>query len=159
MIANVSNKIIYFLAGLPMFERVNSEELRIIAKHMSVMEMPPGNTLFNEGDDGDYICFIEKGALEVLKISAATGKNVALASLGKGQSIGEMSVIENSPRSATIKSLTESRLFILSKSAFDLILERNSRIGIKLIKGISLLLSRNLRDTSERLAEYIPHID
>jgi len=46
-------------------------------------------------------------------------------------------------------------LYILSKSAFDMILERHSKIGIKLLKGIARLLSYNLRKTSSRLTEYI----
>ncbi len=159
MIPTVTQTIIDFFMGLAMFDRVNSEELRIISKHMSVLELDPGDIVFNEGDEGNYICFIEKGKLEVLKKSSVTGSDVVLATLEKGQSIGEMSVIDSSLRSATIKSSTQSTLFILSKSAFDLIIDKHSRIGIKMLKGISRLLSTNLRDTSDRLAEYIPHID
>jgi CRP-like cAMP-binding protein len=80
---------------------------------------------------------------------------VLINTLGRGKSIGEMSVIESLPRSATAKARVDTRLFILSRPAFELVLSRHSNIGIKLLKGIATLLSDNLRKTSCRLAEYM----
>ena len=49
-----------------------------------------------------------------------------------------------------------SRLIVLTRKGFDLILRLHPEIGIKILKGIALLLSTNLRKTSDRLAEFMP---
>lgn len=151
---NLSKDIIDFFMSMPIFDRINAEELKVVAKHMNTLELDPDEILFKEFEKGNYVCFIVEGELDIIKKSEATGKDVILTTLHKGQSIGEMSIIDDFPRSATVRARQETMLFILSKSAFDLILERHSKIGIKLLKGISRMLSNYLRKTSNRLADY-----
>ena len=83
------------------------------------------------------------------------GKQVTLTALGKGRSIGEMAVIDDFPRSATVKARTKATLVILTRANFEKILDEHSKIGVKILKGISRLLSMNLRKTSSRLADYM----
>jgi CRP-like cAMP-binding protein len=153
---NISREIIDFFINMPIFDRINAEEIKVVARHMNTVELEPDEILFQESDKGNYVFFIREGELDVLKKSEATGTEVVLATLGKGQSVGEMSIIDDYPRSATIRARSITVLYILSKSAFDLILSKHPKIGIKLLKGISCLLSGNLRETSKRLADYIP---
>ena len=147
--------IVEFFMEIPIFCRMNPEEVKVVARHMTVVELKAGETLFNEFEEGNFMCFISVGVLEVIKQSGTAGQNVMISTLGKGKSIGEMSVIESLPRSATIKAKADSELYILSKPAFEMILGRHSAIGIKLLKGIAILLSNNLRKTSSRLADYM----
>jgi len=127
-----------------------------VARHMESIDLNAGDILFRESEKGNYVFFIKEGQLDVLKKSETSGSNVTLATLCEGQSIGEMSIIDDLPRSATIQARSRTKLYILSKSAFDMILNKHPKIGIKLLKGISRLLTRNLRETSIRLADYIP---
>ncbi len=152
---NLSKAIVDFFLGIPIFSRMNAEEVKIVAKHMTVVELQPGETLFEEFDRGRFMCFIAHGTLDVIKQPAGTNRDIVITTMRRGQSIGEMSVIENLPRSATIKAREVSKLFILSQAAFDLVLAKHSHIGIKLLKGITILLSNNLRKTSSRLADYM----
>jgi len=151
----LSKAIVTFFLGIPLFSRMNAEEVKLVAKHMNVIELQPGEILFEEADRGNFMCFIAHGSLDVIKQSVNSGQEIVITSLRKGQSIGEMSVIENLPRSATIKARDNAKLFILSQAAFDLIMSRHANIGIKLLKGITILLSNNLRKTSSRLADYM----
>lgn len=151
----LSKAIVDFFMELPLFSRMNPEEVKLVARHMNVVELQPGQVLFQEYEQGNFMCFIESGRLEVLKQLGASQQEVLITTLGRGQSIGEMSVIEDMPRSATIRARDGARLYILSQAAFDLILNRHTNIGIKLLKGIAVLLSNNLRKTSSRLAEYM----
>ncbi|MFH2064599.1 MAG: cyclic nucleotide-binding domain-containing protein [Pseudomonadota bacterium] len=153
---NLPKEIIDFFINIPLFEQINAEEVKVVARHMDTIDLNSGDILFRESDKGNYVFFIKEGKLDVLKKSESSGGNVTLATLGEGQSIGEMSVIDDFPRSATIQARSRAKLYILSKSAFDMILNKHPRIGIKLLKGISRLLTRNLRETSSRLADYIP---
>lgn len=143
-----------FLSNLVLFSTLKADELEVVAEHMKFLEIEKGDTLFNEGDKGDYICFVLNGIIDIVKKSSSKSE-VVIASLLRGRSIGEMSVIDYSPRSATAKAQTKSALLILEKRDFDKILYHHPAIGITILKGITKLLSLNLRKTSSRLAEYL----
>ena len=153
-----SREIIDFFMNQPIFDRMNAEELKVVARHMSIIELAPGGILFHESDKGNFVCFIVRGELDVIKKAGVDGHGARLARLSVGQSIGEMSIVDDAPRSATAMAYTQTLLYTLSKSAFDHILERHTKIGGKMLKGISRLLCANLRETSRRLADYIPAI-
>jgi CRP-like cAMP-binding protein len=152
---DLSKAIVDFFHDLPIFSRLNADEVRLVAKHMNVLELQPGETLFEESDRGNFMCFIAHGTLEVIKKPGRSDQEVVITTLRKGQSIGEMSVVENLPRSATVKARATTKLFILSQAAFDHVLSKHYHIGIKLLKGIAILLSNNLRKTSSRLADHM----
>ena len=73
----------------------------------------------------------------------------------RARSIGEMAVIDEFPRSATVKARTKSTLLTLSRDNFNYIVEGHSSVDVKILKGIASLLSMNLRKTSSRLADYM----
>ena len=146
--------VIDFLINIPMFDSLSPDELRMVAKHMNFMDLNAGEILFREGEKGDYVCFVAEGSLDVVKRSGK-GHFATLATLTRGRSIGEMAVIDEFPRSATVRACTSAALVILTRKGFDVILEQHPGIGVKILKGISRLLSQNLRKTSSRLADYL----
>jgi len=151
----ITQAIIDFLIlNIPILARLKDKELRTIEKYMNLVDVIPGQTVFKEGDRGDYVCFVVDGALDVVKESAS-GESIVIATLSKGRSIGEMAVIDELPRSATIKARNKSTLITLSQENFNYILAEHSAIGVKILKGITRLLSMNLRKTSSRLADYM----
>jgi CRP-like cAMP-binding protein len=95
-----------------------------------------------------------EGEVDIIKESSPGGE-VVLASLPKGRSIGEMSFVDNFPRSATAKASTETSFLALTQKTFDQILKNHPEIGIKILIGISRHLSLKLRKTSSRLADYL----
>ena len=89
------------MLALPLFDAFRSDELDTLARHMHSAEIMRGEHLFIEGDRGDFMCFVVRGLLDVLKKST-DGDHRVVACLGKGNTIGEMSVIDRAPRSATV---------------------------------------------------------
>ncbi len=152
--SKMNGTIIDFLSNLALFCTLKADQLNVVAEQMNFLEIEKGEILFKEGDKGEYICFVLNGIIDIVKESPSGG-GVVIASLLRGRSIGEMSVIDYSPRSATAKAQTKSSLLILEKRGFDKILFHHPEIGITILKGISKLLSLNLRKTSSRLAEYL----
>jgi CRP/FNR family transcriptional regulator, cyclic AMP receptor protein len=146
--------IINYLIDFPLFDALKGNQLNIVAENMNYFEIDKGEILFKEGDKGDYICFVLDGVIDVLKKSV-TGDSVVIAVLPKGRSFGEMSILDNFPRSATAKARTKSSCLTLTRMSFDKILKDYPQIGITILKGISRVLSQNLRQTSSRLADYI----
>ena len=152
----IGKAIADFLVVFPFFETLTSEDVLIIAEHINFLEIDEGALVFREGDEGDCVYFVIEGELEVIKESAVEGREgVVISTLSKGRSIGEMSVIDKTPRSATVRARSATTVLTLSADGFDFILEKHPKVGIKILKGISRLLSANLRKTSALLAEYM----
>jgi CRP/FNR family cyclic AMP-dependent transcriptional regulator len=156
--AKVRKVVKDFLKNFPFFETLTSEELLAAVEHINFLEIEPGEILFREGDDADCVYFVIEGELDVIKESVGVRskpQHVLIATLSKGRSLGEMSVIDKTPRSATVKVREKAILATLKADGFDLLLLNHPKVGIKILKGIARLLSLNLRKTSSRLAEYM----
>jgi len=143
-----------FLIHLPVFSSFSLNDLSTLAKHMSFVHLQRGEYLFMEGDKGSFMGFVVTGVLEVQK-STTAGDRVTLARLTKGSSIGEMALIDQSVRSATIVAKQTATLVTLTEKGFDLLAERQPALGIQVIKKIARLLSLNMRRTSSKLADFL----
>ena len=147
--------IVDCLMEIPLFDGLRGTDLNTLAKHMNYFELEKNDILFREGDLGDFMCFILAGELQVLKESSESGQKILIATLTKNRSIGEMSVIDNTNRSATAKASARSKIIALTKRGFDLIINENPKIGIIILKQISRLMSMNLRKTSTQLTDLL----
>ena len=147
------------LATFSFFDSLDEKDLSLVSRHLKLQEIEPGKILFKEGDKGDCVYFVLDGELDVVKEAVSSRKagldRVVITTLVKGKSIGEMSVIDRTPRSATVKARTKATLVGLTLEGFDFICEEHPRIGIKILKGVSRLLSMNMRKTSNRLVDYM----
>lgn len=146
--------IFEMLCALPIFQGLETGELRTLAPYFKVMDLEAGDVLFREGNRGNYVCFLAKGVLDVLKRSGGGG-DVVLTSLREGRSIGEMSIVDEFPRSATVKARTHATLVILTRDDFEQIASERRDLAFEILKGLTRLLSMNLRKTSARLADYM----
>ena len=141
-----------FLISLPIFDSFNVTELSILSQHMSYVHLQRGEHLFVEGDQGTFMGFVVNGVLEVQK-RGDLGENIVLARLTRGSSIGEMALIDKSPRSATVIAKQATTMVTLTDKGFDLLAEKMPTLGIKIIKKIARLLSLNMRRTTSKLAD------
>ena len=141
-----------FILRLPLFDAFKSEDLDVLARHMNYTEIMRGEYLFTEGEKGDFMCFVVQGLLEVLKKSMQ-GDYRTLARLGKGSTIGEMSIVDKSPRSASVIARQPTVVIILTKKGFDILTNSYPALGVTLLKKIMRLLSLNMRRTSSKLAD------
>lgn len=141
-----------FIHNIPLFESLNRSEIEVVANYVTLRELESGETLFNEWDRADYVCFIEKGSLDVLK-KTGPDQQTAIARLRRGRSIGEMSIIDNFPRPATVQAGSQTKLVLFTRDSFEQLMNEHGDIGIKILKGLSRLLAQNLRKTSSRMAD------
>ena len=145
--------LIFAFEKIPIFDDLSDEELDRLMQYMSLYEIEAGETLFEEGEIGRYVGFVVEGKLEVLKKSV-TGSPVSIATLSQGYSIGEMSLIDQEPRSATIRATTKATLAVLSQSAFKIVLRDHHEMAIKILIGFARFQTENLRKTSNQLNAY-----
>lgn len=104
-----------------------------------------GTTIYSEGDPGDAVYFIRSGQVEILKRAGDTP--VKLVTLGKGEVLGEMSVIRDEPRSTTARALTETALMVLTKE--DFLAAFGGKNGVAL--GILRMLCERLAKADQQL--------
>lgn len=143
-----------FLENLAIFSSFNVDELSTLARHMSYIHLQRGEYLFVEGDPGTFLGFVVNGILEIQK-RRESGEYVTLARLTKGASIGEMALIDKSPRSATVIARQAATLVTLTDRAFDLLADKHPPLAIKMIRKVARLLSLNMRRTSSKLADLL----
>jgi CRP-like cAMP-binding protein len=103
--------------------------------------------VFLAGDAGDGCYRVEEGLLKVSVVAAAGGERI-LAILGPGALVGELSMIDGAPRSASVCALRDSKLSFVSRAAFDAFAESRP----ELYRQVMTLLARRLRDTNGALA-------
>lgn len=137
----------YAIMRLPIFAELVYDEMEIVGKKVSSCQFQAGEVLLKEGTHGGAMYFVVDGTLEVIKQNEE-GKEVVIAKVTSGQSVGEMSIIEGIVRSATVRAVTEGSLLTLKREDFETLLDEYPKIGVKILKGISCSLSMNLRKMS-----------
>lgn len=143
------------LKNLLFFSYLSPEQLDKIMTYIEPLELNAGDILFEEGDQGDYVCFIISGSLEILKMTTWQNFTTVIATLFEGSCIGEMALIDHAPRSATIRADENTKLAILTQKAFDVMLESQPELGVNILKGVAQTLSDNLRSTTGKLADEV----
>jgi CRP-like cAMP-binding protein len=104
-------------------------------------------TLFLPGDPPDGCYRVDEGLLKVAVVTPAGGERI-LAILGAGAMIGELSMIDGSPRSALVTALRPARLTFISRAAFESFARDNPEV----YRHGMMLLARRLRETNDALA-------
>ena len=117
--------MIQILKSVPFFAELPQADLEAIASKVTMEYFPAGHVLFNEGDPGEKMYIIKTGSVEVIRGSA----NVA--TLKDGEFFGEMALVSELPRTATIKAASDVELLVLQKEDFRHLLESSPSIASK----------------------------
>jgi CRP-like cAMP-binding protein len=146
------DQLIIMLEQIHLFEDFNQNEINVLANFLKAYQADQGTVLFREGDQAGYMCFLIEGRLEVFK-DVEFGQKKKLAEIRAGKSIGEMSVIDNLPNSATVVAGAPSILILLTRRDLQQIAQNQPQLAIKLLWHLANLLSQRLRHTSGRLID------
>lgn len=132
-----------FLARVPVFEKCSPAEIASIAAVAQEHSFAADQIIVTQGTPGQAFYLILAGRVLIER----DGK--ALGMFGPGDFFGEMSLLDNAPRSATIRAVDPTICLMLSSWDFKSVLERTPSIAIKLLE----VLSRRLRVADERLTQ------
>lgn len=139
------------LEAVEIFSGFTQSELTDVLSGAEKCVFLPGQTIITEGSSGHFMYIIIDGEVEISK-KLSTGRNKVLARLGGGNCFGEMALIDNNVRSATVKSVAKCIMLRLSETEF----RRNPPASAKLYRNIARLLSRRLRDTNAMISLAFP---
>ena len=141
------------LARVDLFSGLRYKELTEIAKSCKVAKYNPGSVLITQGEKGLGLFIISKGTVRITRKTSPDGAEQALGTAGIADIIGEMALLDDLPRSATITAVDEVTVLVLPKGEFRSILRsilsRDPDVGLDMLA----VLSRRVRKCEERPSE------
>jgi CRP/FNR family cyclic AMP-dependent transcriptional regulator len=134
------------LRTVPLFMGFQEDQLRTLATVVTRRSAPRGSTIMAAGDPTDSLYIVISGRLKVM-MGDSEGKEVILSILGPGEFFGEMGLIDDSPRSASVVSIEPCELLAIAKRDFKKCLAENFEMAMGVMKG----LVRRLRDADRKI--------
>ena len=129
------------LRNSPLFEGLSDQELQLLVENAKPISLRAGEALMKQGEPGDCAYVVLEGGLEVQKQS---GQSLIKIDVRKpGEVIGEMSLLSNAPRSATVVALCDSETLCISKDDFETLLSTNPTATLAVLRWVMARLSQN----------------
>jgi CRP-like cAMP-binding protein len=141
------------LAKVELFAELSPDELAAVASVASTRSVAKDTVIFHGGDAADAVYVIASGKVKVVTTST-DGKEFILTVLGAGQVFGEMALVEEAPRSASVVTLTAVELLAIKREDFHHLL--NTSPGIS--RSLLAILSRRLRRANSKM-ESLAYMD
>ncbi|MFI5280381.1 MAG: Crp/Fnr family transcriptional regulator [Gemmatimonadales bacterium] len=126
---------------MPLFSDLNEGELARFAEVTREREYPKNSVILFEDDPGDALYIVSTGQVKVVLIGE-DGREVILSVLGDGDFFGEMSLIDDEPRSAHVIAMKDSQLLVLRRDDFQTQLKEHPTIALKLLRELVQRLRR-----------------
>ncbi len=139
-----------FLATVPLFRSLAAAEVSAFSQMAREKSYPKGSVILFEDDPGDSLFVVRAGRVKVVLV-AEDGREVILGILGVGEHFGELSLIDDQPRSAHVVAMEESTLLVLRREDFRRRVEQSPAVAWALL----LELSRRLRRADEKIGSLV----
>jgi len=123
------------MRALPIFHGLGDDKLLPIARISSLRSVPRHTVVLREGDHTDNVYFVLTGSFKVL-VSDEEGREVILSMMGPGDFFGEMGVIDDHPRSATVQAAQPSELVVIAKSDFHRCLADSFDVSLYFMRSL-----------------------
>jgi len=141
------------LRRIPLFQHMTYKELLGILGVARGRQFKAGQTIINEGEAGDELFIIFRGKVEVRKAG------MAIATLRAGGHFGEMGLVDQAPRSATVAAGEETSAISIDRENLLKLMRRDSLLAVKLLWSFVQVLSARLRNTNEALTGLKSELD
>lgn len=141
--ANVSTLL---LRNVPLFAVLPESQLALLTSVVSRKTFPRGSTVMAAGETTESLYVVISGRLKVM-MSDDEGREVILAMLGPSEFFGEMGLLDDSPRSATVVTVEACELLILAKKDFKRCLLENFEMAMTVMRG----LVKRLREADQKI--------
>ncbi len=138
------------LENIPLFSGLNEQELLQISQHSTTRTYPKNTVIITEGDPAEMLYIIVKGKVKIL-LNDEAGKEVIINCQGPGEYFGELALIDEAQRSASVMTMETSTFSVISKHSFRDLLAKNPNIALSLIRDLTQRV-RVLTDNVKSLA-------
>jgi CRP/FNR family transcriptional regulator, cyclic AMP receptor protein len=136
--------------------QLSHQEARAVVAYMRPRKIPEGTTFIREGDTQDtgFMLLVLDGEVTVETIVVSRTAPITVTVLGPGSLIGEMGLLDGSPRSASCIAMSNLRCAMLTREGLNQLLYDDARTAAKLMMAISLRIANRMRESQEKLKLY-----
>ena len=134
------------LKSVPMFSAFSPDQMRALSAMIMLRAAPRGSAVMREGGPADCLYVVLSGRLKV-SMGEADGKETILSIIGPGEFFGEMSLIDDNPRSATVTAIESCELLAITRRDFRRCLVENSNLAMAVMR----VLVRRLREADRKI--------
>lgn len=138
------------LRAFSLFKDLSEADLLVIAREIKEEFIPQETIFIAQEDSSDNVFFIVSGAIRVFRLTE-DGEEINVSLSGPGAVAGEMSLIDETPRSANVETLKDCEVFILTGESFKRILKTLPDVAINLLK----VFSQRLRENNDHIEEVL----
>jgi CRP-like cAMP-binding protein len=146
------------LLKIPVFENLKPRELRQVASIVHRRQYVAGEYVFFQNDPGLGMYVIEQGEVSVGLVGTDGSKKV-LALLKDGDFFGELSLLDESPRSASVIAVTDANLIGFFRPDLFEIMEKAPSTGLKIVLKVAEMIGERLRNTNQELSKVRAELD
>jgi CRP/FNR family transcriptional regulator len=139
------------LRNISLFKEMDDRELDVVTRRVFEKDYKKGATLFVEGMPGEVLYIVTEGSVEISKRSKDGDTQLGL--IGPGDIVGEMSLIDAGPRSASGRTGADSKLIVITKKSFGEILDSDPKIAAKILMALLKIINKRLRLTDKKFEE------
>jgi CRP/FNR family cyclic AMP-dependent transcriptional regulator len=140
------------LAEVPLFAQLEEAERALLAERVDILEMHEGETLFEFGEPGDWMCVLKSGAVD-MSVRTKTGERMFLETAEAGDFFGEISLLDGGPRTATATVTKSGEAIVIDRDDLDELLRIRPAAAMNLLIATGKRLRVNaslLRNTASR---------
>ena len=140
------------LKEFPMLKGISDDDLSVLASLLKEHKITAGSDIIKEGDSGSELYVLVKGQVDIIKTTVYREPFV-VASLDANMHcvFGEMAMLDNDKRSATVRAKTDCTVLSIDKKSFDDFCDSHPSSGVKLLRLIGVNLVRNIRTENNNL--------
>lgn len=150
----MAQQLITLLRSSPVFQNLSDHDLERLISLAETRHYEAGAILFVEMTQGDEVFFVVDGTLTVQLALSNADANVEVLTLGPGEIVGEISLVEEGVRSATVASQTDVTVLAWNCATLRDECRRHPDMGYVLILGVAQVLARRIRRWNEYLLEH-----
>jgi CRP-like cAMP-binding protein len=136
------------LTSYPPFEGLSRKDHSQLIKLVHNRQYIAGEYIFAQGDPGIGLYIIREGDVDITYADKA-GIIIRIASFSRGDFFGELALVDGAKRSASAIAKTDVKLAVIFKPDLDSFIERSPRKGVKILQGITLIVTTRLRQLDE----------
>ncbi len=136
---------------ISIFRLLDSEERKKIGDFFELVRYPAGTVCVKEGGKINYIGIIASGKMKFERHNRITDKPSLLAVLEKGSHVGDFSMLQERESLGQVRAVEDTELLVITHDKLDTFMHENPHIGIKILKGISSVLSIRLKSAIDKV--------
>lgn len=146
-------KLEAFLARIPLFANLNKREIKKVAQIVHERQYHPGEYMFQKDHPGAAMFIIQSGEIKIVLPGSSPNKQVVLATLEHGSFLGELALLDDSPRSASAYVVETTKAYAFFRTDLNKLIESDPTIGSKILKELALIIGKRLKATNEQISK------